>query len=244
MPYTVPETSTKIIDSHLHIWASPEEAAGKYPYFPGKEPPLPGSLDLLLQCMEEAEVDGAFIVQPIYHMFDHSLVTSAIKKYPSKFVGCSLANPAEDGSGVKQLEQLVLKDGYRAVRFNPELWPSGQKMTSEIGKALFSKAGELGIPVGFLCTKVYVKFSALFRVSRKPYPYKDLGGPLSQLVSAFGANRLMWGTDFPYVVAESGYKRAKEAVTLIGKLVPLSASELDLIMGKTVMELFPSQWRP
>ena len=29
-------------------------------------------------------------------------------------------------------------------------------MTNEIGKALFSKAGELGIPVGFLCEKVFV----------------------------------------------------------------------------------------
>lgn len=37
------------------------------------------------------------------------IVDSALKKYPSKFVGCCLANPAEDGSGIKQLEQLVLK---------------------------------------------------------------------------------------------------------------------------------------
>lgn len=29
----------------------------------------------LLQCMEEAGVDGALIVQPINHKFDHSLVT-------------------------------------------------------------------------------------------------------------------------------------------------------------------------
>ncbi|KAA3467167.1 4-sulfomuconolactone hydrolase [Gossypium australe] len=64
------------IDSHLHIWASPQEAADKYPYFPGQEPTLPGHLDFLLQCMEEASVEGAVIVQPINHKFDHSLVTS------------------------------------------------------------------------------------------------------------------------------------------------------------------------
>lgn len=27
-------------------------------------------------------------------------------------------------------------------------------MTNEIGKTLFSKAGELGVPVGFMCMKV------------------------------------------------------------------------------------------
>jgi len=28
------------------------------------------------------------------------------------------------------------------------------QMTNDIGKALFSKAGELGVPVGFMCMKV------------------------------------------------------------------------------------------
>ncbi|KAJ8529152.1 hypothetical protein K7X08_035987 [Anisodus acutangulus] len=227
---------TKVIDSHLHVWASPQEAAEKYPYFPGQEPSLPGHVDYLLECMEEAGVDGALIVQLINHKFDHSYVTSALKKYPSKFVGFCLVNPAEDGSGIKQLEDLVLKDGYRAVCFNPYLWPSDEKMTNEIGKALFSKAGELGVPVGFMCMKglllhlqeieelctefpstvvlllldhvafckppkndeerhsfpellklsrfpqVYVKFSALFRLSRNPYPYEDSSQVLAQLV--------------------------------------------------------------
>ncbi|CAL9234589.1 unnamed protein product [Arabidopsis halleri] len=103
--------------------------------------------------MEEARVDGALIVQPINHKFDHSLVTSVLKKYPSKFVGCCLANPAEDGSAITHLENLVLESNYRAVRFDPYLWPLGQKMTNPVGKALFSKAGELGVPVGFMCMK-------------------------------------------------------------------------------------------
>ncbi|KAH9708082.1 Amidohydro-rel domain-containing protein [Citrus sinensis] len=262
-------SKVKIIDSHLHVWASPEE------------------------CMEEASVDGALIVQPINHKFDHSLVTSVLKKYPSKFVGCCLANPAEDVIGIKQLEQLILKDGFRAVRFNPYLWPSGQQMTNEVGKAMFSKAGELGVPVGFMCMKglnlhiseieelctefpsttvlldhlafckppsndeeslafsnllklsrfpqVYVKFSALFRVSRMPFPYQDLSSPLSQVVSSFGANRVMWGSDFPYVVPECGYKGGREAASLIANEVPLSPSELEWIMGGTIMQLFQDQ---
>ncbi|KDP26848.1 hypothetical protein JCGZ_18006 [Jatropha curcas] len=293
---TIKPNSIKIIDSHLHVWASPQEAADKYPYFPGQEPTLPAHVELLLQNMEEAGVDGALIVQPINHKFDHSLVTSVLKKYPTKFVGCCLANPAEDGSGIKHLEELVLKDGYRAVRFNPYLWPSGQKMTNNIGKALFSKAGELGVPVGFMCFKglklhieeiqelctefpstvvlldhlgfckppindeeslifsellklsrfpqVYIKFSALFRVSRIPYPYQDLSPLLSQVVSSFGANHVMWGSDFPFVVPECGYSGAKEAIYHIARQVALSSSDLEWIMGKTVMQLFKSQWLP
>lgn len=32
----------------------------------------------IVQCMEEAEVDGALIVQPINHKFDHSYVTRSV----------------------------------------------------------------------------------------------------------------------------------------------------------------------
>jgi hypothetical protein len=37
------------------------------------------------------------------------LIDSVLKRYPSKFVGCCLANPAEDGSGITHLENLVLE---------------------------------------------------------------------------------------------------------------------------------------
>ncbi|KAK9108539.1 hypothetical protein Syun_024550 [Stephania yunnanensis] len=287
--------SSKIIDSHLHVWASPEQAANEFPYFPGNEPTLPGTVDFLFECMKEAGVDGALIVQPINHKFDHSLVTSVLKKYPSKFVGCLLANPAEDGSGIQQLENLILKDGYRAVRFNPYLWPSSQKMTNDVGKALFAKAGELGAPVGFMCMQglnmhiseieelclefpsttvlldhvafckppitdaeketfslllklsrfpqVYVKFSALFRVTRRPYPYEDTSDLLSEVVSSYGANRVMWGSDFPYVVPECGYKGGKEAVVHLAGKANLPSSDVEWIVGRTVMQLFPGSWK-
>ncbi|GMP82268.1 hypothetical protein CsSME_00036655 [Camellia sinensis var. sinensis] len=90
--------------------------------------------------------------------------------------------------------------------------------------------------------QVHVKFSALFRVSRKPFPYEDLSEVLSQVVSSFGANRVMWGSDFPFVVAECGYKDTKEAVSAIANRVPLSLSELEWIMGRTVMQLFHGHW--
>ncbi|XP_048502563.1 uncharacterized protein LOC104897520 isoform X2 [Beta vulgaris subsp. vulgaris] len=258
----------KLIDSHLHVWASPQEATEKFPYFPGQEPTLAGHADILLECMEEAGIDGALIVQPINHKFDHSYVTSILKRYPSKFSGCCLANPADDGSGIEQLEDLVSKDGYCAVRFNPYLWPSGQKGLN----MHFSEIEELcteypSTPVlidhmGFCkpptnddespafsnllklsrFPQVYVKFSALFRISREPFPYQDLSSPLSQVVSSFGANRIMWGSDFPFVVSECGYKAAKEAVSLIAKQADLSPSELNWIMGGTIMKLFQGHW--
>lgn len=49
-------------------------------------------------------------------------------------------------------------------------------------------------------------------------------------------------SDFPYVVPECGYKEAKEAIVQIAQQVPLSSSDLEWIMGKTVAKMFGGPW--
>jgi len=46
---------------------------------------------------------------------------------------------------------------------------------------------------------VYVKISAFFRVTKEPWPYQGLRGKIRSLVDAFGADRLMWGSDWPWL---------------------------------------------
>ena len=41
--------------------------------------------------------------------------------------------------------------------------------------------------------QVYVKYSALFRITREAYPYEDTSQLLSRVISSYGANRIMWG---------------------------------------------------
>ena len=81
-------------------------------------------------------------------MFDHKYVTSVLKTYPKDFVGVLLANPAGGPSaGAAEIERLVREEGYCGVRFNPYLWPEGEKMTNSVGMDMYRKAGELGVPV-------------------------------------------------------------------------------------------------
>lgn len=288
-------TKTRRIDSHLHVWASPKEA-NEFPYFPGQEPTLPGNVDYLLESMEEAEVDGALIIQPINHKFDHSYVSSVIRTYPGKYVGCCLADPSEGGGGVREMERLIAEEGYRAVRFNPYLWPAGENMTNKVGKAMFSRAGELGAVVGFMCFKglmlhiddieelclefpatavmidhfgfckpaqskdeeeawrrllslarfpqVYVKTSAFFRVSRQSFPYEDTWPLVQQLVDAFGAKRVLWGSDFPFVAAECGYTKAcQELPSIMASKLRLSSEDWEWVLGRTALQLFAGAWQ-
>ena len=50
-----------------------------------------------------------------------------------------------------------------------------------------------------IARQVHIKLSAFFRVSRQPWPYMDARPAIRRLVDAFGAERCMWGTDFPFV---------------------------------------------
>lgn len=55
-------------------------------------------------------------------------------------------------------------------------------------------------------------------------------------------NHGMCCSDFPYVVAECGYKEGKDAAFRLAQQLPLPSSDLEWIMGKTVDQLFKCQW--
>jgi predicted TIM-barrel fold metal-dependent hydrolase len=57
---------------------------------------------------------------------------------------------------------------------------------------------------------VTVKVSALASISGKPPPYRDLWGMIGRLVEVFGAERLMWGSDMPWIGPE-GYAAELDA---------------------------------
>jgi predicted TIM-barrel fold metal-dependent hydrolase len=159
-----------VIDSHLHVWANEAEAkASSYPYAEGQTPPdsliNAASVKSLLTQMELANVDGALIVQPINHKFDHSYVAHAISSHPDKFKGMLLHDPSlSKEDALLNLEELLLQ-GFVGVRFNPYLWPSNKEdghgpqngrlaMSSDpAGMAVFQRCGELNMPVGIMCFK-------------------------------------------------------------------------------------------
>mmetsp|Transcript_25210 Transcript_25210/g.44968 ORF Transcript_25210/g.44968 Transcript_25210/m.44968 type:complete len:95 (-) Transcript_25210:33-317(-) len=93
---------------------------------------------------------------------------------------------------------------------------------------------------------MYIKTSAFFRVSSDPYPYMDSRPMLRRLIDHFGAERLLWGTDFPWITAECGYTKAwsilEDGDALAGGPPLLSAEEKSMIMGGNLASLFPGGW--
>ncbi len=271
----------KKIDSHLHVWSHDTDT---YPYRAGQQPPTArGDAEFLLDLMDEADVAGSLIVQPIVHGFDHSYVDDTLEQWPDRFVGMCLVDPqASDPVGM--LEELVGR-GYRGVRFNPGLWREGELMNGEVGRALYKRAGELGIPVGFLvgpqnyheietlaavyqetevivdhfghCVpsvdgseapefeqliamarypQINVKLSEFPRASNQEFPYVDMFDWVHRLIEAYSSDRLMWGTDFPFIVEQTGYTKGWE---IADKIQPAMGPGLaDQILGGTCERLF------
>jgi predicted TIM-barrel fold metal-dependent hydrolase len=78
---------------------------------------------------------------------------------------------------------------------------------------------------------VTVHLSGQYAFSREAFPYRDLAGWHRSLLNIYGSKRLMWATDFPWILEEPGYS---QLTTIIKELLPdLAESEYNDIMGNT-----------
>ena len=85
--------------------------------------------------------------------------------------------------------------------------------------------------------RVYLKLSELWAISEKPYPYPDTRERVQRLVEAFGANRLMWATNWPVSLERLNYS---QAVSLYREHMPyLSPEDHEQILFKTVQRIWP-----
>lgn len=81
----------------------------------------------------------------------------------------------------------------------------------------------------------YVKVSALSGASAQPYPYCDAVRLVNRVYQRFGAARLLWGTDFPYVQAKEGYQ---QALRQVDEYTFMSQEDKEWLLGRTVRTLY------
>ena len=82
----------------------------------------------------------------------------------------------------------------------------------------------------------YVHFSGQYAFSHDPYPHPDMRPVAQRLLKIFGAERMLWASDFPWILKVPGYA---EQLGLVDRLLPqISLQERDLIRGGTAETLF------
>lgn len=83
---------------------------------------------------------------------------------------------------------------------------------------------------------VYVHMSGQYAFTRTAYPYADLRPVVERVYRAFGADRMMWASDYPWIGPEPGYA---ETLALVDHHLPeITAAERLAIRGGTAAGLF------
>ena len=86
---------------------------------------------------------------------------------------------------------------------------------------------------------VAVKISGACTLSRDPFPYTDIWGPLGRIFDAFGFERCMWGTDWTRAVGMLTYDQGVSAFRVTDRL---SDSDRAALMGETLQRIY--NWPP
>ena len=84
---------------------------------------------------------------------------------------------------------------------------------------------------------VHVMLSGQYALSAEDAPYRDLDSVIHRLADAYGAERMLWASDHPWIDDVPGYGTI---LALPERALPgASAAELAAIRGGTALRLFP-----
>jgi L-fuconolactonase len=102
-----------------------------------------------------------------------------------------------------------------------------------------AQPNQLGAAIDQLiaCAKypnVAVKWGHAPRLSREPFPYRDLIAQLRRVIDAFGVKRLMWASDY---TVTTDHHTCAESLFCIRGADTLSESDKEWILGKTAREV-------
>lgn len=87
------------------------------------------------------------------------------------------------------------------------------------------------------CAHTHVKTSAFYALGAKKAPYTDLGPMIHRLRDAYGASRLMWGSDCPFQV-QDGHTYANSIALIRDRLPFLTAEDKRWMLGGTAEKVF------
>lgn len=83
--------------------------------------------------------------------------------------------------------------------------------------------------------RVRVMLSGAYAFSRRPSPYEDVAPVAAAVAEAYGPQRLLWASDWPWIAEVPGYDACLEQVD---RLLPgLTSAERDRVLGGTAAEL-------
>ncbi|CAH1654102.1 amidohydrolase family protein [Chelatococcus asaccharovorans] len=86
------------------------------------------------------------------------------------------------------------------------------------------------------CPNIHIKYSGLGNVAApdQEYPYTPLAWILTDIAAAFGAARILWGSDFPVSRKHMTYK---QCIALLTRHGPFAAADRPAVLGGNMARL-------
>ena len=85
--------------------------------------------------------------------------------------------------------------------------------------------------------RVYVKISHTWGISQQSYPWHDTFDAVRRVYQTFGAQRLMWATDWPVCLRRARYGETLSVVR--DEMTFINSEDREWVLGKTALRLWP-----
>ncbi|MGE4248727.1 MAG: amidohydrolase [Parvibaculaceae bacterium] len=86
------------------------------------------------------------------------------------------------------------------------------------------------------CANVHLRVSAFTELSAEGFPFPDLQPLIRDAYRAFGAKRLLWGTDYPHALAHGTYRQSLDAMRRHMDFI--APGDLPAILGGNAARMF------
>ncbi len=122
-----PTEKSIVVDTHMHVWAND---ASRYPFqHPYQQDfdkaPHDGTVEMLIEDMDQHGCTHAVLVQVIYHGWDNRYIADCVRRFPDRLRAHGLIDPKESNVADK-LEYWMKEHGLHGMRFSPIYYKDGQ----------------------------------------------------------------------------------------------------------------------
>lgn len=114
------------------------------------------------------------------------------------------------------------------------LYPSTTVLLDHFGFASTDQDKEKVAQMGSRHSQLFVKTSAWFRLSQEAWPHRDLSPYIHTLLHTFGPERMVFGSDYPFVKDQYNYHRAWKVLDEI----EISDEHKSWVQGGTATRLY------